>query len=262
MLFRKLIKVKESKNGSLLLMSILILSGIMTSATSVGVITIQSIKQSSLIDNGIIAFYAAESGAEDGLYEIRKKETAVASMSDSGSLSNASTWSRTINTTVTQLTSDILENDFWHIDLYNPDSSKSSLTNSIKSLQLSWTDDGPDAWIEVQVTPWDSTGTMGTPFARLISPASSAIVNLQDATNILYRVRIKPIYSDVTDMTVTAFSGLGAQGGQVNIPAYITLYSTGTFSRANQVVRVQMPHRSPLGGQFGYVLFSEEDLIK
>jgi len=27
-------------------------------------------------------------------------------------------------------------------------------------------------------------------------------------------------------------------------------------------VRAQLPHRAPIGGQFGYVLFSEQDLIK
>jgi hypothetical protein len=265
-MFKKQLKqIKHSESGSLLLMSILILSGIMTAASSVGIITIQSLKQSSLIDNGIHAFYAAESGVEDALYEIRKNETATATVNGgTGFLSNSSRWSRTVSTTITQRVSDIDENDFWHIDLYNPDSSISSIANPVKSLKLSWTGGGAE-WVEVQIIPWDTSGVIGTPSEQIFSSASSggAIVNLQDLTTALYRVRIKALYSDITDMTVTAYGALNALGGtEVDVPGFLTIYSTGTFSRANQVVRAQMPHRAPLSGQFGYVLFAEQDIIK
>ena len=243
-------------------MSILILSGMVTAASSYGILTLQNLKQSIIVDNGIRAFYGAESGIEDGLYEIRKKETAVSSLDSSGSLSNSGAWSRTTNTTIQSLTNDINENDFLSIDLYDPDNSITSLSTAIKSIRLAWTGGGSE-WIEVQITPWDNTGAIGTPSTQLFSSASNpAIVNLQDFSNKLYRVRIKSLYAAVTDMTVTTYSGLNAGGVQVNVPSYITMYSTGTFSRANQVVRAQMPHRAPISGQFGYVLFSEQDLIK
>ena len=264
MLKNQLRGIKKSKDGSLLLMSILILSGIMTTASSVGIITIQSIKQSSLIDNGIHAFYAAESGVEDALYEIRKNESTVLSLDgNTGPLSNSSRWSRTVSSTIEERISDIAEDDFWQIDLYNADSSKSELTSPIKSLKLNWTGDGAE-WVEVQIIPWGTDGNIGNPTEQLISSVSSggAIVNLQNLTSILYRVRIKALYSDITGMTVKAYSAVDAGGSQVDVPGYVTVYSTGTFSRVNQVVRAQMSHRAPLSGTFGYVLFSEEDMIK
>lgn len=252
----------RDQQGSLLLMSILILSGIMTAASSFGIITIQNLRQSVLIDNGVRAFYAAESGIEDGLYELRKNETAVASMGASGALSNAATWDRTVATDIQSLTRDLDENDTWEISLFDPDSSLSSLASTVKSLKLAWTGSGSE-WVQAQIIPWTTSGTLGAPSTQLFSAASNpATVNLQDASTVLYRVRIKALYGGITDMTVKAYSGLNLGGSQVDVPGYITMYSTGEYSLSNQVVRAQMPHRPPLSGQFGYVLFSEEDLIK
>lgn len=247
-----------------MLMSILIMSGMVTAASSFAVITMQNLKQSISVDNGIRAFYSAETGVEDALYEIRKNETEISDLNnDVGYLSNGAAWSRTIAKDIQQLAKNIDENDFLEINLFDADSSLSALSNPIKSLGLSWTDEGSqDAWIEAQITPWDSNGDIGIPFTRLISPGSSGIVNLQGADNVLYKVRIKPLYDDVQDMTIIAHSELNAQGNTVDIPGFLTIYSTGSFSRTNQVVRALMPHRAPLSGNFGYVLFSEESLIK
>jgi len=243
-------------------MSLLILSGMVTAASSFAVISLSNLQQSILIDNGIRAFYAAESGVEDGLYELRHNETAVSSLNLSGSISNGGTWTRTVNTTMQQLTQDVDTNDFWEINIYDPDASLSSISSPIKSLRLAWTGSGSE-WVEVQITPWNTAGALGAPTTQIFSSVSNpAIVNLQDTTATLYRVRIKALYSDITNMTVTAYSGLNAGGSQVSIPAYITMYVTGLYSRVNQVVRAQLPHRAPIGGQFGYVLFSEQDLIK
>ncbi len=252
----------RSQEGSLLLMSILILSGMITAASSFGVISLSNLKQSILTDNGARAFYAAESGVEDALYELRKNETAVASLASSGSLSNGGTWTRTVSTTIQSITRDIKKNDFFEVDLYDPDASLSSLGAPARSLKLAWSGSGSE-WVEVQVASWTTSGTLGTPSTQTFSATSNpATVNLPDASTALYRVRIKALYGDITGMALSAYSGLNLGGSPVSIPAYLTVYATGAHSRANQVVRAQMPHRPPLSGQFGYVLFSEQDLIK
>jgi hypothetical protein len=252
-------QISNSKEGSILLMSMLILASIVTAASSFGIVTLQNLKQAILVDNGVRSFYAAESGIEDGLYELRKNETASSALDGSGGLLNGSTWSRTVNNTVLSLTSDINENDFWHVNLYNPDSSLTQIPTPIQSLRINWIGSGSE-WIEVRLTPWDTTGTLGNPITKVFSAASNpAIINVSSA---LYRVRVKALYSDVTDATITAFSGLDTTGSQINIPGYITMYSTGEFRKTNQVVRATMTQRAPIGEQFIYVLFSEEDLIK
>ena len=218
----------KNHEGSLLLMSILILSGIVASASSFAVITMQNLKQSISIDNGIRAYYAAETGAEDALWEIRKNETPISELDgDIGGILNSSgTWSRTVDKTITQLTKDIAKNDFWEINLFDADSSLSALSNPIKSVQLSWAGSGSE-WVQVQIMPWDSNGAIGTPSEKIFSASSNpAIVNLQDSSNSLYRLRIKALYSDISDMTITAYSNIDKGGSQVHIPGFLTIYST------------------------------------
>lgn len=252
----------NSEQGSLLLMSMLILSGIVTAASTTGIVTIQNLRQSIAVDQGLVAFYAAESSIENGLYELRKKETAVSALPASGTLTNTATWERTVTNTVPSLESDISRNDFWEINLYDPDNSLSVLSNPIKSIKIAWTGPGTE-WLEAEVEPWTTGGVLGSPVKSLFSSASNpAVVNLQDATTVLYRLRLKALYSNITDATITAWSGLDGGGSQVNIPAQITMIATGSFRRTKQAVRATMPHRSPLSGVFDYVLFAEDDLVK
>lgn len=259
----KKLKKFKSTEGSVLLMSIVILSGIITAASSFAIITMSNLNQAVLIDNSSRAFYAAESGIEDALYEIRKNRTEIEDIALSGVLSNSSIWSRNILNDAQQIIFDIDENDFEYVDLYDPDSSLSALDDPIKSIKLSWTGDGTE-WIEVQIISWTKNkGEIQTPTEQIFSAVSNpAIVNLENSNNILYRIRIKAIYSGVEDMVVTVYSGLNASGSQVNIPGFLTIYSNGSFSRAMQSISARMPQREALSGNFGYVLFSEEDLIK
>lgn len=255
--------MKKSQDGSLLLMSLLILASILASASSVGVLTMQNLRVAIAVDHGILAGYAAESGLEDGLFEIRKNETAAASLPASGTLSNNSRWSRAVTAAAAVMSRPTLAaNDVWQIDLYDPDSSLSALGSPIKSVTVSWSGSGAE-WVEAEVAPWQTNGALGTPSTQLFSAASNpAIVNLQDSTAVMYRLRIKALYADLTNLTITAYSELNGSGAVVNLPAQITMISTGSFVRAQQAARATMPQRSPLSGVFGYVLFSEEDLIK
>lgn len=244
-------------------MSILILTGIVSAASTLGIITLQNLRQANDIDFSLTAFYAAESGVEDGLYDIRRGEAALASLSLNGVLSNDSSWQRTILGTQEFLTKErIAQNDFWQIDLYDPDVSLSPLFNAVKSLQIDWQGGGAE-WLEVEYSPWFADGALGNPVSTLFNAQSKpAIVNLQDANNVLYRVRIKSLYAEITDITVRAYNKLNAGGAQIDIPAQVTLLSTGQYGRTAQAVRATMPQRTPLSGAFSYVIFTEEDLLK
>jgi len=255
-------KVFACKSGSLLLMSILILSSIITAASTMGTITLQNLRLGIAVDNGLVALYAAESGVEDALYEIRKNETAAAALLANGTLANNASWARTITTTTMSLGKTVPINGSWEINLYEPDTSLSPLSNPIKSLRLSWAGSGSE-WAEVKITPWTTAGSLGAPTTQLFSAASNpATVNLQDATAVLYRIQIKALYSALNNLTVAAYNGLDLSGSPVPLPTQITLLSTGMFQRAKQAVRAIMAHRAPLSDVFGYVLFTEEDLIK
>lgn len=262
MLIKAIKQIKLSEQGSLLLMSMLILSGIVTAAGTVGILTLQNLRQAVNVDQAGIAYYAAESGVEDGLYELRKKETAVASLSASGALSNSATWARSVINTSPTLTKTVAQNDFWEVNLYDPDASLSPLSAPIKSVRLAWTGAGPE-WLEAGVTAWNTSGDILPPETQLFSSASNpALINLQDLTSVLYRLRLKALYGDLTDLTITAFAALNGAGGGVNIPAQLEVTATGSFNDVKQALRATMPHRAPLSGVFEYVIFTEDSLIK
>ena len=243
-------------------MSMLVLSGIVTAAGTVGILTVQNLRQAVNIDQAGLAYYAAESGVEDGLYELRKKETAVASLPASGSLSNSATWARSVIATSATLTKTVAQNDVWEVNLYDPDASLSPLAAPIKSVRLSWTGPGTE-WLEAAITAWNTNGDILPAETQLFSSASNpALVNLQDSTSVLYRLRLKALYAALTDLSLTAFDALNGAGSQVNIPAEISVTSTGSFNDVKQALRAIMPHRAPLSGVFGYVIFTEDDLIK
>ena len=165
-------KVFACKSGSLLLMSILILSSIITAASTMGTITLQNLRLGIAVDNGLVALYAAESGVEDALYEIRKNETAAAALLANGTLANNASWARTITTTTMSLGKTVPINGSWEINLYEPDTSLSPLSNPIKSLRLSWAGSGSE-WAEVKITPWTTAGSLGAPTTQLFSAASN-----------------------------------------------------------------------------------------
>lgn len=255
----------NKQRGSILLMTLLVLSAIVTAAGTVSIITVQHIRNSSLIDDGVRAFYAAESGIEHGLYAIRKQEISAASIATaSGALSNGGTWDRIITSTVASLASDIAEDDTWQVDLYNPDDSLSQLDTAIQSITINWDHDaaGGSEWVLATIVPWDAgTGTPGIPTAQLFSAVSAnPMVNLSAAQ--VHRVRIKALYADVQDVAITAYDQTNGAGSVVNIPASITMYSTGEYAQANSVVRATMPQKTPLSGVFNFVLFAEEDVYK
>lgn len=252
--------IKNSQSGSLLLMSILILTGLLSAAGTIGLITLKNLQQANLTDSGLMAIYAAESGVEDALYELRKLGTPAGSIGG-GSLDNLATYTRTVTTlheSINRLSLD--KGDSWHIDLISPNGTLAALDNPIKSLLITWQSSGA-AWLEVQVTPWDTSGNLGTPITNILDPASSGIVNLLAGDTILYRVRVKPLYENITNVVVKAYSSFDA-GNQVDLPGQNIILSTGSFGRAKQSLRATMPQRAPLSGAFDYVLFTESDLVK
>src|SRR5690348_14879542 len=95
------------RNGNVLLLSLLIMSGVLVVGASLGTISILNLRQARVIDDSILAFGAAESGAEQTLYQIRRVGTPSSTLNSSGShtsspslsgvpMGNGSSWVRTL----------------------------------------------------------------------------------------------------------------------------------------------------------------------
>ncbi len=68
---------KSQKGATSILLSILILSMISVIGLGISTLIIQQIKMSGQTGQSVVAFYAADAGAERCLYEVRKNGVAV-----------------------------------------------------------------------------------------------------------------------------------------------------------------------------------------
>ncbi len=64
----------NSQSGIVILIALLIIAGVLASATILGGLIIQDIQQARLLDDSIQAYYYAESGAERALHQTRKRD--------------------------------------------------------------------------------------------------------------------------------------------------------------------------------------------
>lgn len=270
--------------GAILLLSLLIMSGILIVGSSLGTISLLSLRQARIIDDSVIAFAAAESGAEQTLYQIRRAATDVSTLSsndqdDSSTqysglpMNNGSSWKRTISTTETTLYTTIPENKTYEVVLWDPDSPTSRA--GVESMTYSWDDNcGGTSAIEVLVAGWDPQAGGGfTPLVEFHG-TSLALTFLRTPPRVTdngysalkaYRVRIRAKRCDIFNLAINAYDaddGAGGSGSLVDIPSRIIIASNGTFVSARQALEIRLPRLQPLSGVFDYVIFSQCSILK
>jgi hypothetical protein len=286
------LKIKNYKveNGNVLLLALLVMAGIMTAALGIGAIILNEIRQARDIDFSTVAYYAAESGVEQALYKIRKEDALLGcptgacdvngycSSGDScagdivngvssfrNTLDNQSSWSRIITDKEGQIYGKIDKDNSMQVDLYDPEGTAAA---GVESIKIEWTPQcaapGDVSMIEVSYIGWDPA--VGWSAAteqkfKYSAPESPAVINVFSNTK-SYRVRIKALYCDVSNVRVTAWGSENAGNPPISIPARIILTSTGQYGTLRQAVKMIMPRKSPMSGLYDYVLFSECSLVK
>lgn len=273
-------KYHNQKKGSVLLLALLIMMGVVTISLATGTLIVNEIKQSSQLDHATVAFYAAESAVERGLYQTRKRNSAVTAINQLTALfNNNASYEIVAQDSENVLTKSLVQDETLQVDLYEP-YSLNSLNPAIKSLRFAWT--GAGSWLEIRWIPWTSGGALApnTDQGKYISFADSPyVVDLINADNYLYKVRITARWADVNGLEITAYNridpasspeclplGLGSPC-LVNLPARVKIKGIGEYPNnqagaAKQAILVTLPQVSPLSGLYDYVLFSEEEIKK
>lgn len=272
------------KEGTILLLALLIMSGVLIVGASLGTISLLSLKSARVIDDSIVAFSAAESGAEQSLYQIRRLGTSTSDLNGEPnhdgntvltgpSMTNGSSWNRSISTDELTLYTSIPENKTYEIVLWNPESPANP--SGVESLAFAWDDDcGGTSAIEVLATGWDPVAVGG--FNPVIgfhgsSPSLTFLkVNPEVVDNdfnpaLAYRVRVRAKNCDIFNMAVTAYdadNGSAGSGLVVPIPSRIAVTSNGNFGSARQGLQLNLPRFQPLSGVFDYVIFSQCSILK
>lgn len=256
----------KNQQGTILLITILIMLGIIGTTITMAFIIINEIQQSRNIDYSIVAYYAAEAAVEQGLYEIRKvDDITIANLvvSSDVPLSNDASWQRAAEGTELQLHNHLPKNQSMTIDLYDPD--YPTVDPEIKDLIISWDNPNPTSTVFLEITrtewpkdlevPWGSQPQYV--FKTLASYGFPPVtINIDDSKT--YQFRIKALYGDA-EVTVTALDN----GNQPQvIPGRAVITGLGSFHNSKQAVKVSLPRRAPLSGIFDYILFSDLEIVK
>ncbi len=254
----------------MLILALLVLSAIMAASVGLGSIIISGIRQARSIDNSIVAYYAAESGVEESLYKSRKREADVAS---------------DIANTDTELSNEA----YWEIGSYNEEASDTEDKFSLYELpedrfvQFEVYDTGQGEIQSLRIkgengeaSSWAQITWFGRTMAGELSdikieqfPLNSEEGRVVDLSSVglqydAYRVKITALYDDINNLEITGHidrAGTEPEGG-TPLPSRIVVLVGGIYRNSKQVLKFAMPRRSPLGGIFDFVLFSECSILK
>lgn len=288
-------RLLSNKSGSVLLYSLLIISLITAIAIAVSVIVINELKLTSGAADATLAYYAAESGIERGLYTLKimrndgssKLSDAVTEISSfpkgsEAAFENNADYSdeQTKSKTSEIINEEVKENQYIQADYYNVEDPLSD-SGVVSIVVKSGPDDpapnpDPDTWAEVSWTAWDSSGTLGTstsakkligptdlqpdPPADIGWPITLDVFSTQSVTPVGYRLRIKALFGDLSSLTVTPYDG--SNDPVTNLPSQIEIKSVGERGKFKQSLTATVPWKIPLFGLYDYVLFSEGDILK
>lgn len=283
----RLKNITNNQQGTVLLLALLIMSGLVIGGFTLGSVVISELRQSRQLDQAIIAYYAAESGAEKLLFDWRDT-------SDCGTLCPNNTilfsnpacneasdigWTCDMSVAqgVSQLSFALPQMQVEQIPLYLPDDP--SHRSGAESMRIFWQDanqqNGLEPWLEVSILGWPAAASVNYNDAKEImkrvykcSPDSLdqpycdtiTINELNSAYG--YIVRIRSLHDDVENVRVRFYqSDNGAN--DLDLRDFIKVADfTGTWQGIKQGMRVQFPVVNPSSAMFDFVLFSENSLLK
>lgn len=254
--------IHNKEKGSVLLLSLLIVIGTVAASVSFGTVILSSYQRARLTVFSQNAFYDAESGMEQALYQIRKEGRTPNTLSSciSGCAISAS-YSKQAEIP------SIPRDQSVQFDLVDPSGGASAgiqcfqivcpLTNNV--------------WLDVNTLPLSNSGgnwvieaesTRHT-FQPCDGQSNNTITvkGLDKARS--YIVRIKSFYADSPELSFQAFSEESPSClNAVSLASKMTLTSTGVERQTEQKIIVDMPRRTPFSAFYDYVVFSEETIQK
>lgn len=253
--------------GSTLLLALLILGGLVATSVVMGAIVVTRLRTIRLMDDRVLASYAAESGVEDLLYQVRKASN-LTSITAERALDRGAVWQRTGRATVEELLVTVPRDAVEQLDLFDPSGALDQAVG-IQALRLYVQRPDPSAWLEVTWVPWLASGAWAPSMGRaLFGPSELESERRVDllahpigGAAVAYRVRIRAIAGSLGTVRIRATSDRDGQQ-LVSFPARVQARSVGRRGNAQSALQVSFPARFPLAPIFDYVVFSECDLVK
>ena len=268
------LKLRKTKPGNVMLLALLLLAGGLVGGIAVSVLVISEIKQAASLDSSLIAYYDAESGLEQGLYDIRRTNEC-----DTGCVDTVYVECKAeakcdlkINPAQQINVPSIEQDQLFQVDM--------STADGIESLTVDWERRSVDVDPLLSITFINNSGTFGLETVRpnngnpipcvsapdeLVcdplqynDPLSSPpdVVFITDETE---QVRFKAIDSDIIELKVkpTCVPGLDCV-----FSYYLDVASKAQSGRVQYEVKTIIPKQLPTYGYPDYVIFSQQEIKK
>lgn len=264
--------IMKRTQGVALIYAILILGGVFVLSYAIGILTLRGMRQSQDVDKGMIAYYAAESGIEKGLYAVLVDEARDGGASGDFGGTPQATWSYEIKTE---------NNEPFQQAILAADQALNfdDLDEDTYQVTICWdyTQD-PDADLEVTHVNWDDdfanfdvgagyTQNEQTVVKKVVEGGPSGDLTTYDAALDLFctdfdfsgennLVRVKALEGAIYDLYLDFDPD--AKIDKVRIVS-IGDYASGKYQKA---MEANIDLNLGISGFFDYVMFSEEDLSK
>ncbi len=259
-------KTLQNPQGVSLIYAILILGGVFVLSYAIGVLTWRGMRQSQDIDKGMIAYYAAESGIEQGLYAVLVDgERDGGDNGDFGGAPQAD-WEYTLETE---------DNEPFQQAILAADQTLNfdDLTGD-KQMTLCWdpTQD-PAADLEITHVNWDDDFGNFDVDASYIQDNQTVVKEVKEASNLTYDAALD---RDCTDFDFSGENNLvrvkALEGAVYDLYIdfepdaeidKVRIVSTGDYSgKYQKALEATVDLNLGISPFFDYVMFSEEDLVK
>lgn len=285
---------KQQPKGSVLVMSIFIMLGLVGAGLAMAGIVRLQILQSRNEDNALRARYIAESGVERGLdiltdHRLQKQTGAATTLEDtltlieglSGTLIGGEGKYSFDPTQTTEEVQNIQfaldELESKQIDLFDVDNPYTGNPYPVESIAIDWVEDeacvAHSSEVQLTMTQFDLVGsTVSTTPQEVIVPCGSftpsGYFDCRLETNVPvspnnYTLRIKAKNCSLSYAELSVYSVDGTPvGSEQTITSHSILTVNGTYGRSNSTLQVSAPWRPTPSGFLDYVLFVEGDLLK
>ncbi len=236
------------------------MSSILLAGMAAGSLVLTGIRTARDADAAQVAYYAAESGNERALYEIRKLGVSPRTLARTETLANGASYQRDIVQEAAPIFTTIPENSVSELVLYDPAGSPPS--GGVASVKISWDAScAPNlSVLELSsVTFRPGEGWMpGITQFRYANPGP-VTYTLPDPGAQGARLRIRAERCDAVNVRIDAFD---LNNTPVAFPDRAAIVSTGAYQGTRQASQVVAPTVTTLSGIFDFVLFSECDIAK
>jgi hypothetical protein len=292
---RRISQTKQ-QSGMILILVVLVIGTVLTTAAIFANLIIREIQQSRLLDQSIQSYYLAESGAERALLQIRYRQAISQCPGSQTCLENGycsgnndlpcinrdntglnilSGWQIKVENEKSTVVT-LQPGESFQVDLFDPLQSESSNIDGISIVNKSESQS-----LNLYGTFINITNILKNVLAsncEMQPPVFKGRINLNQYLNMnalsgqtilrdcAYTFRLQNNDQADARVEISVYQRQNQQGqivlAPLDIPSRLIIDSTAIFGDSFQRLKVKTPMRPPLSGLYDFVLFSEEKVVK